>query len=56
VIADNEMRIEQDGTPLGSSSIYGSAINLKDLRKIRWGHGAYGIFTGNKITESTSSR
>ena len=52
VITDNAMRIEQDGTPLGSSSIDDSAINTEALKDINWGQGAYGTFTGSRLEGS----
>jgi hypothetical protein len=55
VIANEAMHIEQDGTPIGSSNIDGSAIDAKGLRNINWGHGAYGTFTGTHVEGSTVS-
>ena len=54
-IANDAMRVEQDGIPIGSSSIDGSVIDATGLSTINWGQGAYGAFTGSSLEGSTVS-
>ena len=55
VINDDTIRVEQDGTPVESSNIDASAMDIKGLKNISWGQGAYGAFTGIRLEGSTVS-
>jgi hypothetical protein len=58
-LADGVMRVEQDGKPIGSTTLSGSVmsapVSANSLRKTDWGQGAYGIFTGAGVKGSTVS-
>ncbi|MFV2069296.1 MAG: hypothetical protein ACC645_20210 [Pirellulales bacterium] len=58
-LADGVMRVEQDGKPIGSSTLTGSVMSVPEsassLRDVDWGQGAYGIFTGARVEGSTVS-
>ncbi len=58
-LEDGAMLIEQDGMPIGSTRLSGSVTPVPEstrrLKKIEWGQGAYGIFSGVSVKGSTLS-
>lgn len=55
MINEDTMRVEQDGVPIESSIFHGSEIDIKGVRNINWGQGAYGVFSGTRLEGSTIS-
>jgi hypothetical protein len=48
IIADGELRVAQDGMELGAAKL--TDMNISPLGEVKWSQGAYGVFTGEKVT------